>query len=283
MCDHLAHYCWRLDIPHTQKMILVRCAMYASPNGSDIRPGLDRMASELGFSRSTIGKVFKEFTENGVLIVEHSTKGGRGQATVYGLDIDRVEDLYPPHEFAERPRYRSVENRHAETATQEGPKGKPSASRTVSADGENRPSEGINRPPDDAKPSASRTPIWNNIDNLGEAAENGAPEGAGPTAASPQKDAAVGPLSAHWKACEAKIIATIGRADWAALFKIAVCEFDDSETMILSLPTRALANIARQKYGDALAGILERKLEIIILAHVDRAAWLEERRNHASA
>jgi hypothetical protein len=85
--------CWLVPLPSTAKFVLIRLADFAGNNGKRVFPAIGTVANDCGLSPRAVQRAFKVLCDEGVLVLERATKGGRGHTNVYSLDLKRIEEL----------------------------------------------------------------------------------------------------------------------------------------------------------------------------------------------
>ena len=91
MSVHVSSPVWLMQsLSPTEKLVLLKLADHAGDDGCHSFPGITRMVRECCVSRSTVQRILKRFVSRGLLIVEAYEKGGRGHATSYRIDLERV-------------------------------------------------------------------------------------------------------------------------------------------------------------------------------------------------
>lgn len=85
--------CWRLRLPSTAKLVLMRLADYANDAGRRIFPAVGTVAEDCGLSPRAVQVAFKALGDMGVLVLERASRGGRGHTSVYSLNLIRVAEL----------------------------------------------------------------------------------------------------------------------------------------------------------------------------------------------
>ncbi len=92
----VAKLMWRLDMPSSVKLVAVRLADYANDDGSNVYPGVERLADECGISQRSVQRHLRHFENLGILVVVANAGGGRGRATEFRIDVERVTQLCRP-------------------------------------------------------------------------------------------------------------------------------------------------------------------------------------------
>lgn len=107
MMARLLRYEWegtvrRLALPRGVKLVAATMAQYASPDGSQVRPGRERVAEETGYSLKQVDRHLKALRDLGLLnrVRMGSRNGRRALADEYRLVIppdilDRVDMVKP--------------------------------------------------------------------------------------------------------------------------------------------------------------------------------------------
>jgi hypothetical protein len=128
--------------------VLLAMADFADDDGGDIFPGIDLLAAKCRATGRTVQNSLRELEDTGAIQQITNGLGGKGRATEYRIDLERVKNLHRLHE-AENPdcehcqaRRRSAEKRaayRAERVKKSPPKGENPAPK-----GENSAAKGEN-------------------------------------------------------------------------------------------------------------------------------------------
>lgn len=94
---------WELDLPKTEKLVLLALADHADHYGNGARPGVELLAWKVGADRRTIQRTLRSLETLRLVEVVHSgggLRGGpghgrRGFATVYRLTLENGVKLPP--------------------------------------------------------------------------------------------------------------------------------------------------------------------------------------------
>lgn len=85
--------CWRVKLPATAKLVLMRLADYSNDSGGSIYPAIGRVAEECGLSRRGVHTALKVLADAGLLEVVEASRGGRGRTSRYSLNLLKVVEL----------------------------------------------------------------------------------------------------------------------------------------------------------------------------------------------
>lgn len=128
MSWHLVDAVLTLPIPPSEKLVLSVLAKYAGHDGAGSRPGLERLAAESSLTRRTVQGRLRVLKYAGLVKAVAAEKGGRGLATVYRLDVDRIFDA------ALASGWRDTRRKGAAVAPFEGEKGRNPPRKRVQSD-----------------------------------------------------------------------------------------------------------------------------------------------------
>jgi hypothetical protein len=92
MSTKLTTLCWKLKLPMTEKVVLIRLADFAHHDGTSIYPSVGRVAEECGVSARAVQIAIRSMMKAGILIQMHAG-GGRGRTSEYAIDLEVVERL----------------------------------------------------------------------------------------------------------------------------------------------------------------------------------------------
>lgn len=67
----------------SEKIVLLRLADHADPDGGKVYPGIKSVAEHTSLSERQVQRYIKSFVERGILVVEDGAQGGRGKTTSY--------------------------------------------------------------------------------------------------------------------------------------------------------------------------------------------------------
>lgn len=85
--------CWKVSLPSTQKLVLVRLADYARHNGGSIYPAVGTVAEECGLSSRAVQIALKALIDADILELVEASVGGRGKTSRYALNLRRLAEL----------------------------------------------------------------------------------------------------------------------------------------------------------------------------------------------
>lgn len=84
--------CWKVRLPATEKLILMRMADFADDQGFNIYPAVQTVADDCGVTTRAVQLTLKKMVRDGVLVMINQG-GGRGKATEYAIDLDVMRGL----------------------------------------------------------------------------------------------------------------------------------------------------------------------------------------------
>lgn len=88
MSHAASKWAWdQLQITGSEKLVLLRLADHADPNGGSVHPGIASVARFTGLSERQVQRYIAGFLKRGILAVEDHPKGGRGHTTGYYFPI----------------------------------------------------------------------------------------------------------------------------------------------------------------------------------------------------
>jgi len=73
----------QIDITGSEKLVLLRLADHADPNGGSVRPGIASVARHTGLSERQVSRYIRGFVNSGILLIDANEKGGRGRIPEY--------------------------------------------------------------------------------------------------------------------------------------------------------------------------------------------------------
>lgn len=91
MSDILQH----VDLPTTEKFVLLKLADHADHDGHNAYPALGRVAHEVGVSKRTVQRVVSKLTEQEIIKVVGNEGGGSGRPRIYTINIAKAKELCP--------------------------------------------------------------------------------------------------------------------------------------------------------------------------------------------
>lgn len=80
---------WKLDLPPTEKAVLVAMVDHARDDGSHCYPSIERIAAKTGFGQRAVQSAINRLRARGILVVVAYERGGRGHATEYQIDLSK--------------------------------------------------------------------------------------------------------------------------------------------------------------------------------------------------
>ena len=85
---------WKLDLPTSRKIVLLKMADVADDDGRNSFQSIEFLAAHTGQGERTVKRHRMEFEKQGVLVVEAYGKGGRGRFKNFRIDIERAREIY---------------------------------------------------------------------------------------------------------------------------------------------------------------------------------------------
>lgn len=85
---------WTRAIPTNPKIVLLKLADHANDDGRNVYPSIERIAAECSLSERTVQRIMAELRKAGVVVVEREGGKGRGDPTLYRIDLEAVPALY---------------------------------------------------------------------------------------------------------------------------------------------------------------------------------------------
>jgi uncharacterized phage protein (TIGR02220 family) len=82
---------WQLECPLGEKIVLLKMADCANDRGESIYPLKSEVARLCGCSEKNVQRVWSKYREKGILGCD-GANGGRGKATVYSFDLERLKE-----------------------------------------------------------------------------------------------------------------------------------------------------------------------------------------------
>ena len=74
---------WEQPMPPSEKIVLLRLADHANPDGGDVYPSIASVAEYTGISERQVQRYIKGFVERGILVITGHAKGGRSNPREY--------------------------------------------------------------------------------------------------------------------------------------------------------------------------------------------------------
>ncbi len=87
--------CCNTKLSSTEKAVLVRMADFASDDGTDIFPSLNRLQRNLGFYKDTIARVIKSLEKKSVIRKIKLYDKNTNKAASYEINVDALLELHP--------------------------------------------------------------------------------------------------------------------------------------------------------------------------------------------
>lgn len=93
--------CWKVRLPATEKLVLLRLADFADDQGFNIYPAVQTVADDCGVGARAVQLTLKKLVGVGILVIINQG-GGRGRATEYAIDMDLIRQLKAAPPTAQR-------------------------------------------------------------------------------------------------------------------------------------------------------------------------------------
>jgi len=81
----------QLDLAGSEKLVLVRLADHAEPDGTSIHPGMDSLIAYTGLSERQIRRYIQGFLDRGLIAYESNEKGGRGKIPTFYIPAVKAD------------------------------------------------------------------------------------------------------------------------------------------------------------------------------------------------
>lgn len=85
---------WDLDLPTSDKFVLMRFADFADDDGRNSYPSYERVAIWCGVSLRTVNRIVTRMKDAGVLVPERNRGGGRGLTVNYRIDLAKARETF---------------------------------------------------------------------------------------------------------------------------------------------------------------------------------------------
>jgi hypothetical protein len=89
MSIEVQNLCWKLRLSATEKLVLVRLAVYADHDGTSVYPAVATVANDCGISDRAVQITLKKLIATGILVLMNAG-GGRSKTTEYAIDLDKI-------------------------------------------------------------------------------------------------------------------------------------------------------------------------------------------------
>ena len=93
----LMGHAFYVPVDSTSRLILVALADHAHDDGSEVRPGVARLAKKGSCSERTVQYAIRYFEAHDLMWATACRYGGRGRAAVFQLNVDAFESWYQLH------------------------------------------------------------------------------------------------------------------------------------------------------------------------------------------
>ncbi|HSF93645.1 MAG TPA: helix-turn-helix domain-containing protein [Thermohalobaculum sp.] len=284
----------RLRLAARPKLVLLKLADCADDDGGNAYPSVATIAAYAGAGRRSVQRILAAYVLLGVLVIESNEAGGAGRTRRYRIDLKRARSVIP------------VNARGAEDApffdpvarTQDGEKGATTTPFSEAEKGATTDKKGATTDTKGCHPCHPNLPEPSENLAHARAREGGAQEagsgapatGTKPTAGTerepdgspaPVERAGEPPACRHWNACEARLMAAVGPEFWRTWVLGAIPLDDDGETLTLAVETRVIADVIKERAGEALEAVLGRRLACV-RAPTPRLGRAIEARRHVA-
>jgi len=95
MSVHISSPVWRLRLPATEKLILLKLADCADDDGTNAFPSVGRVAEECGIHPRTVQKILRHLKATGLISIQAEHDGSRHFPTTYQIHPARGDTLPP--------------------------------------------------------------------------------------------------------------------------------------------------------------------------------------------
>jgi len=82
--------CWKVALPATEKLVLLRLADFADDKGFNIYPAVHTVADDCGVGRRVVQLTLRRLVDKGLLVVMNMG-GGRRRTTEYAIDLEALK------------------------------------------------------------------------------------------------------------------------------------------------------------------------------------------------
>jgi hypothetical protein len=92
MSNAATKWAWeQLQVSGSEKLVLLRLADHAHPDGTNIRPGLKSLATFTGISERQVRRYIQGFLDQGLIAFESNEHGGRGKVPTYFIPAVKAD------------------------------------------------------------------------------------------------------------------------------------------------------------------------------------------------
>jgi Helix-turn-helix domain len=116
-----------LDVPPSEKLVLLALADHARDDGTGAYPSIDRLARKSSLSRRGVQKIMRRLEGAGFVVPTGNLQGGRGLATEYRITVEKGA----PGSLFSTAKGRTSEHKRANLSAEKGEPGSPQSLRTV--------------------------------------------------------------------------------------------------------------------------------------------------------
>ena len=266
MSVHVTTLVWKAQrISCNQKLVLLKLADCADDDGRNVYPSVQRIARECCLSERTVQRFLRRFVDLGLLSIEANGFGGRGRARLYRMHLRTLTALgrQPARDAGSNG---VDDDPEMPTTTTERVTGcHPSPAKRVTP-------ATVKGDTDDAKGCQALSPYPSKNRQ-----EPGARTHVRTQARAPARERPP-PANAVWREHHDAIVQAVGRQAYRTWLQLLIPERDDGRTLALAGPTRFICDWVRDNYADRVAGILNRKIELVPRQWAQNAYQANQRR-----
>ena len=84
---------WKLDLPPTEKLVLLAIADFSNDKKGIAWPSQTTIARKTGYSRQTVNRAIKRLCARGVLVSSKRSAEGKSTSNVYRINIVALRDI----------------------------------------------------------------------------------------------------------------------------------------------------------------------------------------------
>jgi hypothetical protein len=96
MSYNAARWIFEQPITSTEKLVLLKLAHHAEPDGTKAYPSVDNIVRDTGIGKRQIQRYLKSFVERGFLSIDEHEKGGRGHTRTYSFTFAKGDTQTAP-------------------------------------------------------------------------------------------------------------------------------------------------------------------------------------------
>ena len=86
---------WELDLPSTQKLVLLAMADHANDFGRQCFPSIEHLAWKSGCSERSVQRLIRELEAVGIVVTTRRSRGGRNKVNQYWIRPEKGKKLEP--------------------------------------------------------------------------------------------------------------------------------------------------------------------------------------------